>query len=683
MRRLTLPFTLIFLAVLAVDAYPGLRGGGGWRWPYAAPDNAIPVVILAAVLSVYLLGLWALRRRDARPRTALAWIVLAGTVLGYAVTGIAHGDAAFTLFTRTVSPVQTGASTVAVREMADNGLNTTLERWPQVMTDALDANIIHFTTSPPGQPLIHYGVAELTDTLPGAEPMSMALRPFQCADIDVMRYSRGEIISAGVIGLLMPFFAALAALPVYWAAGLLQFTGRAHPQIPSNGHGHNVLRDEGGHDALQEYGRNALRPYKHGDDKLALRLAAWWPLVPTILLFTPTWNVVYPALCVWAFALLLRGIVTGHGYGWMVAAGAVMSFTTFLNFAVAPIFLLFGLFTLGYWWINRAGLGSFAWSVTVGAAFGVGLLSVWMAFFAASGYTPLDLAQVTAEKHSTLVAGRDYLTWLLLHPYDVLMFVGWPLAALFLWGVMQVRPRELTPVHVLAGSMLVTLLAVNIAGVVQGENARILAYYAPFLLLAGGAWLSKQSPRGDWPLLTVQAACVLVMGAVLPVVPLDLNPPPDGPATDFTTLDDTETRSINAAFSSTEYAGTFTLDDYRFVADLGLQVITLETFWQGGQTSERPYTFEIIARANNEIEGDIVTLPQEFVAQFGNYPPTCWREGEQIRDVTQITLPVISAPVQWTLDLRAIDPRTGDVMQVRLPDGTVTDTVALGPVPYP
>jgi len=750
MRRLTLPFTLIFLAALAVDAYPGLRGGGGWRWPYALPDTAIPVLILAVTLVTYLLGVYVLQRAGARPWLALMWMVLGGTALGYAVTGIPHGDAPFTLFTRTVSPVQTGASTVAVREMADNGLETTLDRWPDVMREALDANIIHFTTSPPGQPLIHYGLAELTDDLPAVLPLSMTLREFQCADETIMRYTRGEIVSAGVIGLLMPLLAALAVVPIYAAAGMLlnpkndhqagyQRTGQAlfirnnslplsplspgeldipssapssalsdgapgvlpsaqlsplspgEVDIPSSGlssafsDGAPGISPSAQLSPLSPGGRGAG---SEGDTNTSLRLAAWWPLVPTVLLFAPTWNTLYPALCVTAFALLLRGMIglqSGErGYGWIVGAGVVMSFTTFLNFAVAPVFLLFGLFTLGYWWLHRADLGGFVWPVRVGMAFGGGLLSVWMVFGLVSGHTPLDLAQVTADKHSTLVAGRDYLSWLLLHPYDVLMFVGWPLAALFIWGVLTVTPRRLTLMHVLAASMLVTVLAVNVAGVVQGENARILAFYAPFMLLAGGGWLMTQHPRGDWPLLATQAACVLVMGAVLPVVPLDLNPPPDGPDPDVIALDFMEPVQIEAPLTSNIYDDVLMLDSYRFVADVAAQTITLETIWQGVAPSERPYVFEVVATANNAIDGNITADTHTFSVQNGNYPPTCWQDGERIRDVTQIALPVISAPVQWTLTLTPVDPRTGHIMQVRtLPFMPPQTGVTLGPISYP
>ena len=653
MRRFIFLFTFIFLGLLATDAYPGLRGGAGWRWPYALPDSAVPVLVLAGLLVIYLAGVIFIRRSQPPVVLALAWMVAGGAALGWGAAGIPHGDAAFTLFTRTVSPVQTGASTVAVREMATTGVSDTLDRWPDVMRDALDANIIHFTTSPPGQPLLHYAVAGLD--VPGAEPLSMALRSYQCSNLNVMRYTEGELFSVGVFGLLMPLWAALAVIPIYFSARLLL----------------NLHNKGGG-----SRSKTAVRT--------ALQVAAWWPLVPTVLLFAPTWNTLYPFLCVSAFALLL-GALHRARIGYAGAAGAGMSVTTFLNFAVVPVLLLFGLFTLGMTMVVRAESTTrgFVQAVRIGLWFGVGLLSVWIAFFVAAGHTPLDLAAVTAEKHSTLVAGRDYLAWLLLHPYDVLMFVGWPVAALFLWGVWRAirRWRKPSPVGVLALALFVTVVLVDLAGVAQGENARIMSFYAPFFLLAAVPLFVDR--RWDLPLLGAQALTVLVMASVLPVVPLDLNQPPQVPRTDVATLDSEALIPVEVVFDSTAYAGDFALDSHRFIADLGAQVITLETVWRGGAPVERPYRFEVVARAENAIDGEIVTEPHIWYAQNSNYLPTCWRAGDVIQDVTQIPLPAVSAPVVWRLDLRAVDERTGDVMQVTLRDDTVGAAVPLAPVNYP
>ena len=645
MRRLIAAFTLIFFTALAVDAYPGLRGGAGWRWPYEVPQHVVAVVVLALVVAVYIGGVVLLRRWQAGAAIIVAWAVIGGTTMGFAVVGIQSGDALFTLFTRTVSPVQTGASTIAVHTMAQEGVSSTLERWPQIMDGALQTNIIHFTTSPPGQPLIHFVAARLVDNLPGVHDLSMALRQYQCSNPNVMFYNDAELVSVALVGMLMPLWAALAVIPLYFSA--------VHLGV----------------------GKSA-----------ALRLASWWPLVPAVLLFLPTWNTLYPALSVLAFALLLAG---SRQSGWrmaalLVGAGIIMSVATFLNFAVMPVLLLFGLYTLGTCLLIEGGLRR---AVLIGLWFGVGLISVWMAYWLVTGLTPFDLAVVTADQHSQLVANRPYLAWLILHPYDVLMFIGWPLAGLFVWAVWRavrtrIKGQPVSAAGVLAVALLVTFLAVDVAGVVQGENARIMSFYAPFLLLSAGR-LFKRGKKWDVPLLVTQGMTVLVMAAMLPVVPLDLNPPPDAPRTDVPRLDMLEPQPVNARFHSDKYAGSFVLEGHRFIPDLGAQVITLETIWRGREQVERPYQFQVVARAENAIDGEIVTEPHIWRAQNGNYLPTCWQSDDVIHDVVLLEMPPVSAPVVWTLELRAVDPRTGDVMQVTQADGTAADHALLGPVNYP
>jgi hypothetical protein len=715
-QRIAAAIIVLIMIVLALDAYPGLRGGAGWQWTYELPQSITAVAILAAVLVVYLVGAWLWGQRSTT--MSLIWSFVGAVTITLAVVGI-RGDVGYLLFTRTVSPVQTGATALAASVFAEEGTQSALQRWTAVMDEAYDANLIHFTTSPPGQPLLHQWIADVFDqpALQGvSQPVSTSLRPYQCSDLAVMSYTRGEIVSAGA-GMLMPVFAALAVFPLYSAARTL--------------------------------GANAL----------AVRsVALWWPLIPTIALFAPTWNTLYPALCITSFALLARALVSSPPHdlvlplsgktsfawrgGWEVRisglflaflGGLVLSFTTFLNFAVLPVLLLFGLFALGYWfWIARRSTParSFAWLLGIGVAFGVGLLSIWIVFWLSTGVSPLDILRVTFSSHEELVqreAGSE-LAWLLLHPYDVALFVGFPVMVLAVVGVWRslrgVMISRVSPLGVLAIAMAVTFLAVDLIGIVQGENGRILSFYAPFLLLAGlaanlppipqplapaqqvahvtsGLSLregSQVTPReGEQheilndrdeptplPLLIAQAVCIGGMAAVLAVVPLDLNPQPTAPRTDIATFGDgLPFIASGADFTSSAYAGDFRLKQYRYIGDPSAQAITYEIEWEGGTPTERPYQFELIARANNELDGDIESEPFRWSPQVGGYLTPCWKSGDVVRDNIVLPLPAISMPVVWDVELRAVDERTGDVMQVTPVDGEASNELMLEPVKYP
>jgi hypothetical protein len=683
MRRIIVIAALILAAALVFDVYPGLRGGAGWQWPYEPPPDALPVAVLALGLAVYIGGMLMLCRRSVRG--ALAWAVFGGTALAYLVVGV-RGDPFFLLFTRTVSPVQTGASALQARIMARDGVLPTLKRWPQVMDEALDQNLIHFTTSPPGQPLLHQAAADLFDTpaLAGvAAPLSRTLRLYQCGDIDVMRYTRGEIVSAGLLAFLMPLFAALTALPLY-----------------------AIARD------------------LTGDRRLAVSAAAWWPLVPAALLFAPTWNTLYPLLCTAAFWLLLRGLITGR-LRWAFASGLVMGGATFLNFSVLPFFLLAGLFTLLWHWqkeritehtevhsesgrltsggsrtaptgfsdysgnsvgavhepptnggrIRPSNIAKVRRATFIGLVFGVGVLVPWLVYTLVTGVSPLDIFGTTFGAHSELVR-RDYLPWLILHPYDVLLFTGLPAALLTVWGVVRVvRSRRLDALGLFVLAMATTVLLVTLAGIVQGENARILIFYMPFLIVVGLA--ARRDASDDAPLLGAQAVVLLAMAAVLAVVSLDLNPMPDGPRTDIGGLGDVPWTDGGAPFASVAYMGEFTLGRYRWVGDPSRQAITYEFEFVGGAPTERPYQFELVARADTD-EGEIVSEPFRWWSQGEEYPPTCWRNAEVIRDTIVLPLPPVPHPVVWEVILRAVDERTGDVMLI-----SGRDAHSLAPVSYP
>lgn len=419
-----------------------------------------------------------------------------------------------------------------------------------------------------------------------------------------------------------------------------------------------------------------------GDRLGAARLAAWGALIPSVGLFAPTWNTIYPVLCLLAFWLLLRALQTRR-LGWAGAAGVVISLTTFLNFSVLPMLLLMGLFTLGYTLLTdpqrAAGVRALIWPVTVGAAFGVGLVSVWGVFWAVSGVSPVAILTETFTSHKDLVV-REYAPWLVLHVWDVALFSGLPIAMLAVWGTVRaLRNRSFGALDALTLSMAATVILVNFAGIVQGENARILIFYMPFLLVMGMGVLRDQPLRWQGAWLGTQAVVVLAMAYALYVVPLDMNLPNTGARTDIGGLDGVAFVPVEADFEGGEYAGRFGLRQMRHVADPAVQAITFEFEWVGNQPTERPYQIELIASAQDPELGLVQSQPLRWTPQSGYYPPTCWRDGEVVRDVIVLYVPVVSAPVVWEVLVRAVDERTGDVLRV----AGGADALTLPPVRYP
>ncbi|NJL95353.1 MAG: hypothetical protein HC915_17350 [Anaerolineae bacterium] len=158
---------------------------------------------------------------------------------------------------------------------------------------------------------------------------------------------------------------------------------------------------------------------------------------------------------------------------------------------------------------------------------------------------------------------------------------------------------------------------------------------------------------------------------------------PRAPRTDAAEFSWLALNPVAAQFSSAGYPGTFTLEGYRYIADPAQQAISLELHWRGQQPTERPYQFEWVALAENPIDGQVMTVPVFWWPQNGNYLTPCWRNGDFVRDSLVLDLPFVSQEVTWEVRLRAVDARTGDVMQIRSPDGTLSEAVSLGPIPYP
>ncbi|NJL95355.1 MAG: hypothetical protein HC915_17360 [Anaerolineae bacterium] len=381
MRRLTLFLCLLLGCLLALDAIPALRGGWGWQWPYDPTPLNGRFALLVALMGGYLLGVVLSRRRGVALQ--LAWAVLGGVALSLGAVNL-RGAPDELLFQRVVSPVYTGSNAAAVRNMSRVGLAESLQEWPVLMDELAEGGNIHVALSPPGQPLVYYGLAQAATPLgPLTGALDARLRPLQCTDEEVMRYTRAEMTST-LFGLLMPLWAALTVFPLFAGARLLG-----------------------------------------ADQASAARLAQWWPLVPAGLFFTPSWNTLYPLLVTGSFAVLVLGL-TRRQMRYVLLAGLLMSVATFLNFSVVPALMLMGWYTLGYWFfIARRGAPAppFAWTVQVGVWFGAGLSACWVAFWLFSGHTPWAILQAAFDQHLSIE--RDYWVWLVLHPYDMALFAGW------------------------------------------------------------------------------------------------------------------------------------------------------------------------------------------------------------------------------------------------------------------
>lgn len=641
-RRVVWTITLLSLlwaAVLALDLVPSLRGDYGWRWPYAfPPEHPWRLVWLALALCAYAVGaFFTFRLRRAVP--IIVWALVGSVVLAVITLYVTVSDPGYELYTRTASPGTTGWHYAAAEIDENGGLVETLKNWPAFM-ESHNESASHVSVSPPGIPLIYYVTNRLLDRVPAAANwLGRPLRAEQCHNLPLMNDSNAELASAW-LGILTPLWAGLAVLPLYWLGRRL-------------------------------YGDTAAR-----------WSVIWWPLVPSLLMFTPTPSVVYPLFSLLVIASLVEGIERQQPV-WVVVSGVLMSILTFLNLTILPLLLLAGFLTLGAHLILRKERRlTWWWSLVTGLWFGAGLVSVWGVYYLVSGVPVWEIYAAIMRQHFVLV--RSYLPWLFLHLNDFFMFTGWPLILLSGWGIWQAAQALRGKAEWSTGKMVslaapATILALDLSGASRGESGRVWLFLAPFLLLGAADTLTgDKDNRSGWIITAVQAVMVLVMVGFVHVIDSGLSKPPAAPPILA------QSPQTDYLLSGSVFDGALRLERFaghveaRRNADGDAQpVLILWLDWQSTGQVDTSYYLSFIPVAPDGQAAPQATLLPPFNT---GYPTTCWLPSSgPIRDRYEIPLFVTSAQGDWWVSLSLVDGLTGEQPPVALPDGSQDVQVGIGP----
>lgn len=593
--------SLLTALSLLFDWIPFLRGGFGWYWEYQ-PAPLVRILPLLVVTAAYLGGAWVFLRREYN-RLLIVWALLGTIMISLSVIAVRDDDVLYTLFVRTASGIATGPHLAGAAVDWSDWLN-----WPDVMRSFEEVSI-HVALAPPGLPLVYHALNSFLSAVPGfADGLQRALLPYQCANYSLLAYTPAEWASAW-FGILMPLWSALAVWPLF-----------------------SVTR-------------------RLADSQAARFAVTWWPLVPALVMFAPTWNTFYPLVALTAFWCLLRGLE--KGVFWLILSGLLAGLLTFANFSLVPLLGLFGFYGLFYFWQNRAHLHGL---ILIGVWFGVGFILPWLGYWLASGFTPLDLLHVAMSAHLSL--DRPYLPWLWLHFWEWALFTGIPLVALWLFNVVKGKRDILGP------ALLATMIVLLLSGTARGETGRVWLFFSPFVLAAS----ALQNRRSGWLAISLsQAVLMVVLAAALPVIGTpDMHPPP--PAPPFVAA----TRASGADFDQ----------NFRLVnwdAEREADSILLRLNWQPLRPMTTPYWFSaLLVSPDGSPAGEtLVWQPLET-----RYPTTCWSAGALVSDSVRLPLSVHAPDGEWWISLSAF----GDVdhpeqrVTVTLPDGSTDTQVGLGPI---
>lgn len=215
------------------------------------------------------------------------------------------------------------------------------------------------------------------------------------------------------------------------------------------------------------------------ETRARLTAAAFYALVPAVMLFFPEFDQVYPIVAMllmlfWAKAL------DGASVSFAVGAGAILFVATFFayNLLCLSSFLL-------YYAMYRIWRGS-AWSGVVrsSAIAGGTVAAVYGVLWVAAGFNAIGGLQrsLAFQERYSVVLHRAYAPFVFLDMYDYFLGAGmiaFPILIFYLRRQWDPQRRDFA--LTLIG--LATVLTIDLSGLLRGETARVWLFAQPLLVV--------------------------------------------------------------------------------------------------------------------------------------------------------------------------------------------------------
>ncbi len=452
MRRLPL-LVLIAQTAVVVLFVVGLRREwfplgvpGDWTWSRlpveittTALDWLIGLVTIATFAGFVGLGSRMLSGASGRLREAV-WLTL-----------LALASIAVQLGLQSAAPTGYGLTkwAIALHSSGSNGYYTVARQqkddpwrfWADYPDWIIRQDALHIGTHPPGLLLGWRAVIGLFRTHPAWAQAVVATLPRSVLDgFDVISgydlLPLPDRAALGLVGALTLLACALTVVPLYLLA-------RCHFPAPT-----------------------------------AWAASAFWPLVPSAILFQPTADTAFPLLATSALALAVRERRWSAALAGVVLAVGMTFTLAFL--AVGLIVALILATTRG----DRIGrrVERIAWT-------GAGFLLPTLALWAYSSANPFVIWWWNSRHHARFYVEypRRYAAWMIANPIELAVALGLPVTTWLLIGLTRAGRATWATLAVLA--------LLQISGRNLSEVARIWLLFLPPLLLAAAAGLTRCGGR--------------------------------------------------------------------------------------------------------------------------------------------------------------------------------------------
>lgn len=445
---------------------------GEWTWARTSLDVGVWTAVLTGLVTVALYtalvwaGAWRMRR--AGTIEVAAWLTalfVAGSAWLWVVIETAPGPFGLGRGAFVIYYPRTSGYFLQAREG--------LEEWPEFLAGyeklLEQGDSLHLGTHPPGLAIGYGALLEACRDHPALTNVLLASRP------ESMRLAT-DVLTANETSLQPRFSAPDAAC--LWLASLLTLFCAVAAIWPLFG----LLR---------------LR----GDRELAWRLVALWPLVPSVAVFYPKSDLLYPLFATMFAWLWMTGWERGNSRRCALAALILLA-GLLLSLAFLPVAAIVALASLLKWWDDwrRFSAGPSdpmsdqlhipharrAWCLS-GAivVFALGIV----AFRLAVGVNLLNVWRLNFVNHAGFYDeySRTWWRWLLVNPLELAVAAGAVVTVLALSGAARglTNPSR-SP---LVTSALFVWVGLWLSGKNMGEAARLWILLLPWLLVAAASGL--------------------------------------------------------------------------------------------------------------------------------------------------------------------------------------------------
>lgn len=602
--------TALYLFILATRLSESFFGPAEWQWhgrpPAASTYDRWWPSILLLLLYVAIAWLWLDRvKKPGRSREWLGLLLLVGLIPAIQIAlKYIHTPQPITFYlNRTIGP-HNGFWQVAI---ANDDLGHYLRTYIEQMTAY---PFVHTPVHPPGNFVYIWLWRKFFIFVPRlSRPVAQAFRYYNCQDLPFVMLTNDQI-AAALAQMTLPLLSGLAVIPLYfWVKRL-------------------------------------------AGERTGFRAAALFGIMPAFTLFTMRWDQFYPLFWATAFYFFQVGLdrasqrqQTGAGPSPLApffVSGlvvSVMSFMSFGNFTILPLIGCYALAHLAYtgrshWraWLTQL------WPA--GLIFFGGVASVWLLNQLFFGVSFWQIFQTVSNTHFFL--GRTYWLWLGYNLWDLVTFIGLPVAVILLvacWQGWQMVWRQTTlgRAWLPAVAFGPALLLLDLSGVSLGEVGRMWLPWMAVGVVVAALALGQVPSTASYPLvLSLMALQTLFFTLFLRVT--------------ATGMPDYQPRSPNWNAPAISQPVNGQVGSFALLAGYELsrpeQQLELTLYWQALQRPAEPYTvFVHLVDSNGQIQAQQDAMPLQ-----NSLPTTCWQAGEWLVDRYQLDVGNVPAGV-YTLEM--------------------------------